>query len=54
MVDRRVIDFSTHGRKNPEKLGQILLNGNNVCMVIMGSIEMDSDRLDDSWWRRSI
>ena len=36
MVDGPGIDFSTHGRKNPEKLGQILLNGNNVCMVSTG------------------
>ena len=28
-----MLNFSTHGRKHPEKLGQILLNGNNVCMV---------------------
>ena len=36
MVDGPGIDFSTHGRKNPENLGQILLNGTNVCMVSTG------------------
>jgi hypothetical protein len=56
----KIVNLNLEGPKttfefvtNPEKLGQILLNGNNVCMVILG-VERFSDCVDDSWWRGTV